>query len=202
MRFALPIAAFAAAVLVVACTADPVDTASRAPVDGAEPVAPVAPAARVAEAASSQYTSIAPGDCTLQSRDAESGAVVHRCAGVPGYALLVHDSDARMSLDLIVADGEPQPLEFWHVAGMGFSSLGSQVEWRHAPGRDVPKAMVVRFDEYEQPERPTSWLLVANVRSSASCVVAKVPPGPAQNAQARALADVVDERPCLPPPGQ
>lgn len=163
---------------------------------------PAAPAAAEAPAPRSEYSSIDANDCTLESRDVESGGVRYLCRGIGGHDLRLHDSDARMSLDVLAHGAPEQPLDFWQVAGIGFSSLGSQVEWRFAPDAQVPKALIVRFDEFDEPDRPnrpTSWLLVAKLAANGSCVIGKVPPSPAQNAQARALADVADERPCLQP---
>ena len=147
----------------------------------------------------SEYSRIQPGQCTLESRDAESGATRHLCEGVAGYDLRVRDDDARMSLDVIEPGGDVRPLSFHQATAGGFSELGEQVEWRFAPGSAHPGALIVRFGEYVEPDRPTSWLLVARIAGVRSCVISKIPPGPAQNDQARAMADVAAERPCLVP---
>lgn len=155
-----------------------------------------------APAAHSEYSSLAVVDCTMEKRDAESGSTVHHCPGMGGFALKMHDSDARMSLDVVAADGKPQPLTFWSLANGAFSSLGPRAEWRYAPGAASPQALVVRYEAYEQPEKPdltTSYLLVVKLAASGSCLIGQVPPSPAQNEQARALADVAGERPCLTP---
>ena len=110
--------------------------------------------------------------------------------------------DARMSLDVIEPDGDARSLDFQRVAGPGFSGLAYRVEWRFAPGRDDPLALIVRFGEYVEPDRPTQWLLVTRIDGAGSCVISKIPPGPAQNEQARAMADVAAERPCLAPPAE
>ena len=175
-----------AALLLAAC----------APANAPEPVASAAPR----NESRSEYASIEAGQCTLESRDPESGGTRHLCAGVAGYGLRVHDDDARMSLDVIAPDGDVHPLDFQRVAGPGFSELGDRVEWRFAPGGDAPLALIVRFGEYVEPDRPTQWLLVARIDGAGSCVISKIPPGPAQNEQARAMADVAAERPCLAPP--
>lgn len=168
----------------------------------AEPQQPATPAATATSAARSEYSSLKDADCTVLDRDAESGSVLMQCPGVAGFTLRLHDSDARMSLDVVAPNGPPQPLDFWSVGSAGFSHLGDQAEWRFAPGAETPGALIVRFDAFEQPERPqqaTSYLLVSKVATTGSCVVTKIPPGPAQNEQARAMADVADERPCLRP---
>lgn len=151
-------------------------------------------------AARSEYSSLAVADCTLQKRDAESGSTVYRCPGMDGFTLQMHDSDARMSLDVVAGDGKPQPLTFWSLANGAFSNLGPKAEWRYAPEAASPQALVVRYEAYEQPEKPdltTSYLLVVKLAQSGSCLIGQVPPSPAQNEQARALADVAAERPCL-----
>ena len=153
-----------------------------------------------APAVRSEYSSLAAADCTLQKRDAESGSTVYRCPGMDGFTLQMHDSDARMSLDVVAGDGKPQPLTFWSLANGAFSNLGPKAEWRYAPEAASPQARVVRYEAYEQPEKPdltTSYLLVVKLAQSGSCLIGQVPPSPAQNEQARALADVAAERPCL-----
>ncbi|AXA84041.1 hypothetical protein DCD74_04415 [Lysobacter oculi] len=153
-----------------------------------------------APAVRSEYSSLAAADCTLQKRDAESGSTVYRCPGMDSFTLQMHDSDARMSLDVVAGDGKPQPLTFWSLANGAFSNLGPKAEWRYAPEAVSPQALVVRYEAYEQPEKPdltTSYLLVVKLAQSGSCLIGQVPPSPAQNEQARALADVAAERPCL-----
>lgn len=155
-----------------------------------------------APAAHSEYSSLAVADCTAEKHDAESGSTVYHCPGMGGFALKMHDSDARMSLDVVAGDNKAQPLSFWSLAKGAFSSLGAKAEWRYAPGATSPQALLVRFEAHERPEQPnhtTSYLLVVKLAASGSCVIGQVPPSPAQNEQARALADVAGERPCLTP---
>jgi hypothetical protein len=159
------------------------------------------PPARDALAARSEYTSLNADDCRLENRDAETGAVRFRCAGVGGFDLRVHDSDARMSLDVLARQGAAaRPLELWGVAAGAFSQLGERAEWRFPPGASAPAALIVRFDVFEQPdrpERPSSRLLVVKLGAADSCLVAQVPPGDGQNVAARRLADRASSMPCL-----
>ena len=194
-----------AALLLAACAPanapEPVASAAGPTAQPAADASPAATADPVPRSESrSEYASIEAGQCALESRDPESGGTRHLCAGVAGYRLRVHDDDARMSLDVIAPDGDVHPLDFQRVAGPGFSELGDRVEWRFAPGSDAPLALIVRFGEYVEPDRPTQWLLVARIDGAGSCVISKIPPSPAQNEQARAMAYVAAERPCMEPP--
>ena len=152
--------------------------------------------------ARSEYSSLVPADCKLTARDIEAGGTTHRCPGVANYALDMHDSDARMSLDVIADGGQAQPLEFWSVASGAFSNLGPRAEWRYPAEAKQPNALIVRFDAFqqpEQPERPTSYLLVVKLAANGSCLVAKLPPGPGQNEAARVAADKAQSSACLKP---
>ena len=114
----------------------------------------------------------------------------------------MHDSDLRASLDVIKDGGKPQRLEFWSVASGAFSHLGPSAEWRFPQGAKEPNVLIVRFNASEQPDQPdrvTSYLLVAKLAASGSCVVAKLPPGPGQNEAARAAADQAQDSACLQP---
>lgn len=152
--------------------------------------------------ARSEYSSLVPADCKLTARDIEAGGTTHRCPGVANYALDMHDSDARMSLDVIADGGQAQGLEFWSVASGAFSNLGPRAEWRYPGEAKQPNALIVRFDAFqqpEQPERPTSYLLVVKLAANGSCLVAKLPPGPGQNEAARVAADKAQSSACLKP---
>ncbi|SIR04804.1 hypothetical protein SAMN05421546_2318 [Solilutibacter tolerans] len=152
--------------------------------------------------ARSEYSSLAVADCKLTERLEETGDTTHRCPGVANYVLDMHDSDARMSLDVIADGAQPQSLEFWSVASGAFSNLGPRVEWRYPAEAKQPNALIVRYDAFEQPEqpeRPTSYLLVVKLAASDSCLVAKLPPGPGQNESARVAADKAQTSACLTP---
>lgn len=98
--------------------------------------------------------------------------------------------------------GKPQPLALWSVASGAFSKLGPRVEWRYPPEARQPDALIVRYDAFEQPEQPdraTSYLLVVKLAASGSCLVAKLPPGPGQNDAARTAADQAQTSACIKP---
>lgn len=201
--------------LLCACTPDAdapkPASAARAPVARAAPavVTPprtkppsIAPSGVKETIARSEYTSLAPSDCVLTERDAESGATTHRCTGVGGYELRMHDTDARMSLDVLANGDVPMPLHFSQFGNGAFSSLGPRAEWRVAASASRPHALIVRYQIYEQPERATSYLLVVKLAPEESCVVAQLPPSPTQNQDARRVADYALSKTCLNPAGQ
>lgn len=193
---------------------EPAPTAAQAPASpgAAAPVPAVPPAsttrpdepagAPASDDPRSRYSSLRAQDCTLEFEDKESQALRYRCPGVGGFGLAMHDSDARMSLDLIPTQGARQPLDFWQLAGGAFSSLGETAEWR-LDEAGKPVALIVRFNAYEHPEQPdrsTSYLVVARIETARSCVTGMIPPGPGQNLQARRAADEAAGQPCLTPP--
>lgn len=181
----------------------PSDNAPEAP----QAKAPANPSAQAtpAEADPGLYTALEGGACKLVSVDREAGGSTARCPGVGGYELLVQDSDARMSIDVVAPGGEVTPLQLASLVGNGaFSSLGAQAEWRPSDG-SAPTALIVRFNAFqqpEQPERPTSYLVVARLKRGDTCSVGRVDPGPAQNERARDMARKAGTMPCLQPSGR
>lgn len=212
--------ALAAAILMIGCSA-PAPTeapdAATAPAMPAKP-APVAPAptagspatasnARATPPAASDvgvdpglYTELDGAACKTVSVDREAGGSTKRCPGVHGYQLLVQDSDARMSIDVVAPDGSTTPLQLASIAGNGaFSSLGPRAEWRPSDA-SAPTALIVRFNVFEQPEqpeRPTSYLVVARLGANETCAVGRITPGPEQNAEARKMAAAAAGMPCM-----
>lgn len=149
------------------------------------------------------YTSLAPSDCRLIDIDEEAGGSTSICPGMGGYQLRVQDGDARMSIDVIAPDGRRHPLDLWTVASGAFSSLGPRAEWRFAGKDGAPSALIVRFEAYEfpeQPERTTSYLLIARLAGKDTCLTARIAPGPGQNLAAREAADRAANAACLRPP--
>jgi hypothetical protein len=151
---------------------------------------------------SGHYTSLAPTDCKLIDSDEEVGGSTSICPGMGGYKLLALDGDARMSIDVIAPDGGRHPLDLWTVASGAFSSLGPRAEWRFAADDVAPTALIVRFEAYEfpeQPERTTSYLLVARLAGKDTCLTARIAPGLSQNLKAREAADRAAGAPCMRP---
>lgn len=66
----------------------------------------------------------------------------------------------------------------------------------------MPKALIVRVNASENPEKPnvkTSYLAVAKITPQEICVTDKVAPGPKMNEEARMAADSAAARPCRKP---
>lgn len=147
----------------------------------------------------SVYTSLAEADCRLVERDEETGATSSRCPGAAGYALLVHDYDARMTVDVIAPDGRTHRLRYSGVITSAFSSLGPRAEWRMQKGK--PIALIVRVNAFENPDTPdraTSYLAVAKITAREVCVTDRIPPTtPNANEAARQAADQAASRPCM-----
>jgi hypothetical protein len=162
-------------------------------------------AATAADRIDSVYTHIAGATCATIAVDAETGATTQRCPGIAGYALLVEDDDARMSIVVVAPDGGQYPLEFWQVITTAFSRLGEKAEWRvkRQGGRLVPIALIVRVNANEagDPDVTTSYLAVAKIAPQASCVIDRIAPAADMNRRARLAADAAAEKPCLQPTG-
>ena len=184
------------------------DTAAAAAPGGHGPVpadGATVPAEGDGDAAGSRYTSLLADDCTLLERYEESGGALHRCTGAGGYDLMVHDSDSRMNVDVVVPDAGTRPLQLSGLIGAGaFSSLGPRAEWR-MDAREGPYALILRFDVVDDPDhvdRVTSYLAVVRLTPGEVCAVARIAPGGQQNVIARMSADAVADKPCLRlPPG-
>jgi hypothetical protein len=145
----------------------------------------------------SVYTSLAPGQCRVLRTHEETGGTTSRCPGTAGHALLVHDDDARMSVDVVTPDGKTHPLNYWGVITSAFSSLGPRAEWRLRG--EQPIALIVRVNASEDPENPeraTSYLAVAKVTPTGICVTDRIAPVPNANEAAQRAADASASRPC------
>lgn len=138
----------------------------------------------------SRYTSLK--DCKLVDSQEGEDWSVSRCPGLGGYALVLNYGDARDDLALRKAGRKDLVLGLPNLAGGGFNTLGDTIEWRGsaAGGGFVPVALIVRNSAVrgpEQPEQPTSLLVVIDLAQG--CAVAQVKPGTGQNERARAVAD-------------
>lgn len=183
-----------------AATTPPASGESRIPAFATESVAVSDPMAAggSADSAGSVYTSLAEADCRLVEKDEETGATSSRCPGTAGYALLVHDYDARMTVDVITPDSRTHRLRYSGVITSAFSSLGPRAEWRMRDGK--PVALIVRVNAFENPETPdraTSYLAVARITAREVCVTDRIPPAANANEAARQAADQSASRPCM-----
>lgn len=147
----------------------------------------------------SVYTSLAEGDCRLVEKDEETGGTTSRCPGAAGYALMVHDDDARMTVDVVAPGGRAHRLRYSGVITSAFSSLGPRAEWRMRNGK--PIALIVRVNAFENPEIPdraTSYLAVAKITAREMCVTDRIPPTtPNANEAAQRAADQSASKPCM-----
>ncbi len=105
----------------------------------------------------------------------------------------------------IVATAAPNKkkyeLNLWTVVSSSFSSIGEKAEWRVTKknNKDVPLALIVRFNASENPEdssKITSYLVVSKITDKQICVTDVVKPGSDANEKARQLADAVADKPC------
>ncbi len=147
-----------------------------------------------------RYTSLQGPHCRTEVLGDEIQSTRTTCAGVAPYNLVVTDSDARQSIDVIAGDGAPQPLMFGMTVSGAFSELGDTVEWRPA-SEATPTALITRFNAYQHPDRVTSYLVVAKLLTKqGSCVTEVIAPGAKQNVLAREAADRAATAPCREPP--
>jgi hypothetical protein len=167
-------------------------------VAGERPAGDSAAAGDSTAAIRSVYTSLGEAECRLVERNEETGDTTSRCPGTAGYALLVHDYDARMTVDVVAPDGRTHRLRYSGVITSAFSSLGPRAEWRMRNGR--PIALIVRVNASENPEAPnraTSYLAVGKITSREACVTDRIPPSANANEAARRAADRSASRPCM-----
>ncbi|HEX8922981.1 MAG TPA: hypothetical protein VF766_16015, partial [Pyrinomonadaceae bacterium] len=130
---------------------------------------------------------------------------VQACRGVGGYNLQLEYGDARESITVFSPNKQKHPLELWHIVSSGFSSVGQKAEWRVTTknGKQVPIALIVRFNASENPEdssKITSYLVVAKITPQKICVTDKIAPSATQNEEARRAADASADKPCLQAP--
>lgn len=147
----------------------------------------------------SSYTSIAAKDCTLQDSNPVLEYASQYCKGFGTINVKVIEEDARQTITL-KRDGEEYPLNF---LPLGFSKLGTTIEWRHNKGQpDKLAGMIVRLNVSEQEkntDKIISYLMVSKVTVDEICVVGKIRPlsKGKQNKQARLMAEQSANMPCL-----
>ncbi len=167
------------------------------------PHGPPSRALPAGDAIDSVYTDIADSKFATVAVDEKAGGATLRCPGIAGYALLVEDDDARMSVTVVAPNGEQHPLNYWQVVITAFSTLGPKAEWRvtQENGEFAPLALIVRVNanESDDPGVITSYLAVAKITPQATCMTDKIAPGADMNLWARRAADSSAGRPCLKP---
>jgi hypothetical protein len=127
---------------------------------------------------------------------------VQACRGVGGYNLQLEYDDSRESVTVFGPDRQAHPLNLWQVVSSGFSSVGEKAEWRITTknGKQVPLALIVRFNASENPEdstKVTSYLVVAKITPQKICVTDKIAPSATANEEARQAADASADKPCM-----
>ena len=139
------------------------------------------------------YTSTKTSDCKTIESVADS--YVGECSGVGGYKVQVVEGDIRQTLNVVTRSRKKFELNFWNFYG-GFSWIGEKIEWRTRSG--VPVALIARYRvaDPEYPTKTTSYLMVAKVGPSSSCVTDVIAPGPEQNEYARRSADAATGKSC------
>ena len=148
----------------------------------------------------SVYTELSDPTCAISIGSEDEGPVESMldCPGAGGYGLQAVDSDARMYLSMIDPDGQAHRLDLQQTVTGSFSSLGPRAEWRLQDG--VPIAMIVRvnaYENFENPDKATSYLAVTKISKDGICVTAKISPSEHQNEQARGAADASHTQDCL-----
>jgi hypothetical protein len=164
-------------------------------------VVPLLPALLFATAVSAQvtsrYTGLSEKVCReLKVSDEDGASYEGECPGVGGYKLRLLEGDLRQSIDVVTPAKKTYQLAFWNISS-AFSYVGDKAEWR-MKGRN-PIALIVRFNASEDPEDPekkTSYLIIAKITKQEVCVTDVLKPSPSQNEQARRTADLAPSRPC------
>jgi hypothetical protein len=139
----------------------------------------------------SQFTNLDPATCAIVAESPEGPYWRRLCPGVGGYSVEWAESDLRQGLELIDADGKRSGLRLSELVANGaFNRLGPRIEWRGRNGQN-PETLSVRMfvangADPDAPDR--SMLAIARLRPT-PCLVAIVPPGPGQSAEARQIAD-------------
>ena len=157
----------------------------------------------VSQTNQSLYSSVAPKSCrTIKQTSDEGGSYEGRCRGVAGYNLIVEEGDLRTNIKVVAPGGNATSLDLWSVVSSAFSSLGPRVEWRMTKrgAKSVPVALIIRYNASEnvdKPDKTTSYLAVAKITASETCVTEKILPGPNANADARRAADAAATKGCL-----
>ena len=160
-----------------------------------------AAATTFAQANRSLYTSLDVKQCrTIKTETTGAGDYEGRCRGIAGYSLLLLEGDLRQNVIVVTPKGAKHSLDLWDVVSGGFSYVGPKAEWRM---KKKPVALILRYNASEDPENPnrkTSYLVVAKITPTEICVTDKISPGPKANDEARSAADNSTNKPCLKTP--
>jgi len=146
----------------------------------------------------SSYTSIDEKDCI--TLDSDNLGSIQKCESFGDIVVKVVEGDIRQSIILIRQNRE-YVLSFQSTIATGFSTLGTQIEWRHEKGKpENLKGMIVRLDvnnDQEDLNKITSYLVVSKITPNNICIVGEILPKSNQNELARAMLDSKKKLPCL-----
>jgi hypothetical protein len=132
-----------------------------------------APAAAQSAQFVSIYTSTAPKDCRVLSKDSEKGWGVRACKGPSGIAVVVSEDDLRETVsagrNVKIAENEPAAKSWFGP----FNWAATTIEWRTTEKSRSPFAMILRWqiadnDDTDKDGRP---------KDKALLVVTRLPPG-------------------------
>lgn len=139
------------------------------------------------------YTPISNEKCETKNTSPVSGYL--NCPGAGSYNLQVLDDDARMSVNVIAPNQKVYELDLWgHFRN--FSSVGEKAEWR-VKGK-TPVALIIRYNVSDKGDNDetSSYLMIAKITKTQSCVTDIVKPSKNQNSIAQKLADSAFSKPC------
>lgn len=151
----------------------------------------------------SAYTSIEDKDCKSTEVFENNMGTSQLCEKFEFFEPEVIDSDARMSITMH-RRGIAYPQRYSSSVGVGFSSLGSKIEWRYSKDESYgPHAFIARVNfSIENEQAPSGFkeiskLAVSKIGTHSICVVGVIPPQKNQNILAREMADKAKTMPCL-----
>lgn len=153
-----------------------------------------------AQAATTSVTTDLYGkSCRLVESQPRGASSTRRCAGARGYALLVHETEGRSSIDIVAPGKQAWQLDVWDVVAPGLSQVGRKAEWQMAGG--APQALLVRVDTIDTSNmvfpRTSTAIAVARIDGDGACIVFKVDAN-ARGAEAEARKAAADRsRKCL-----
>lgn len=128
------------------------------------------------------------------------------CPGPAGYSLIVRRvGSGRHSIEIVDPAKRTLPLDFQEFVTRAMSNVTGKAEWRVLTrnGVETPVALIVRLqarEDIDEPEMVTNtYVAIAKITASASCVTDVFPEGSKPQADWQSLADTASERPCAPP---
>jgi hypothetical protein len=151
------------------------------------------------EPITSRYSKLDEASCKILKAEEQGAYTLRRCRGIGGVDLLLQSFDDRDDVRLANPTGE-EDLHLDHVTGW-FNHVGEVVEWRMAGRTVVALILRIHLDGPDTPDgaSPHSYLVIAKVRSGASCVTRVIDARSERdaNVHARTFADQAQSAACL-----